>query len=136
MTQAISLARELSVLPPEPCDRLGQVLILASDPGGLQEAPLAGNGVGQEDGGYQGQQESRQAAPDRWAGARAHLLCAAPNRGTQGQGPLDLDWPSCGGRDERFRPGASAWERHAWGARHASPVSVESVFEISEETAV
>ena len=98
VTQAIGLEREVSVLSPEPCDRLDELLILASDPDGLEESPLAGNGVGQEDGGCQEQQESRQTAPDRGRlVAVTDFLCAAPYGGAQGQGPLDPGRPSCGG---------------------------------------
>ena len=57
VTQAIGLKRELSVLPPEPRDRLGELQILAPHPGGLDESPLAGNPVGEKDGGCQNEQE-------------------------------------------------------------------------------
>ncbi len=98
VTQAVSLKRELSVLPLESCNRLGQLLMLAPHPGGLDQSPLAGNRVGQQDGGCQDQQESRQAAPDRRPLVTvSNLLCAAPCGGAKGQDPLGPIWPSCGG---------------------------------------
>ena len=46
VTQAVSLERELSVLPLEACNRVGQLPVFAPDAGGLDESPLAGNRVG------------------------------------------------------------------------------------------
>ena len=122
VTQAVSLERELSILPLESCDRVGHLQIRAPDPGGLDESPLAGNRVGQEDGGRQDQQESCQAAPDRGPLVTvSNLLCAAPCGGAKGQDPLGPVWPSCGGRTGRLRTGASARGREARAARHANP---------------
>ena len=122
VTQAVSLERELSILPLESCDRVGHLQIRAPDPGGLDESPLAGNRVGQEDGGRQDQQESCQAAPDRGPLVIvSNLLCAAPCGGAKGQDPLGPVWPSCGGRTGRLRSRASARGREARAARHANP---------------
>ena len=98
MTQAISLKRELSVLPLEPCDRLGELPILVPDPGGLDESPFSDDPVGQEDSGCQDQQESCQAAPD-WGAlvAVSYFLCAGSLGGAQGQSPLGPVRASCGG---------------------------------------
>ena len=98
MTQAVSLEREVSVLPLESCDRLGQLLAFAPHPGGPDESPFAGNCVGQEDSSGQDEQESRQAAPDRRPLVTvSNLLCVAACGGAKGQYPLGSVWPSCGG---------------------------------------
>jgi len=121
-TQAVSLERELSVLPLESCDRVGQLQICAPDRGGLDESTLAGNRVGQQDGDCQDQQESHQAAPDRAPLVTvSNLLCAAPCGRVKGQNPLGPIWPSCGGWTERLPPGAPARRRQARAASHASP---------------
>jgi hypothetical protein len=44
--KAVSLERELSVLPLESCDRIGKVQIFAPGAGGLDESALAGYRVG------------------------------------------------------------------------------------------
>ena len=98
MTQAVSLEREVSVLPLESCDRLGQLLAFAPHPGGPDESPFAGNCVGQEDSSGQDEHESRQAAPDRRPLVTvSNLLCVAACGGAKGQYPLGSVWPSCGG---------------------------------------
>ena len=80
VTQALSLERELSVLPLESCDRFGQLLRLAPNLGGLDESPLAGNRVGQENGGCQDQEKLRQAEPEPGSRvARSDFLGAAPS---------------------------------------------------------
>ena len=49
VTQSVCPLCEAAVLLAEPCDRISQMLILAPDPGGLDESPLAGHSVRQQD---------------------------------------------------------------------------------------
>lgn len=98
MPKAVSLERELSIFPLEACYRVSQVQIFAPGDGGLDESPLAGNCVGQDDGGCQAKQDFRQAAPDRRPLVSvSNFLRAAPSRGAKGQDPLGTVWPSSGG---------------------------------------
>ena len=96
VAQAISLKRELSVLPLELRDRRRELPILAPNPGGLDESPFAGDPVGQEDGGRQQQQEPGHAAPGREALVTGSDLLGAGSPGVQGQGPLAPVRASCG----------------------------------------
>jgi hypothetical protein len=83
--KAVCLKRELSIFPLEACERVSQVKIFAPGAGSLDESPLAGNRVGQEDGGCQAKQDSRQAAPDwRPFVTVSNFLRTAPSGGAKG----------------------------------------------------
>jgi hypothetical protein len=86
----------------------------------LDESPLAGHSVGQQDCGCEDQKEFRQPSPDRrLCVGRSNLLCTAACGRSEGEEPLGSVRPSCGGGTGGLRRGASRCGRRAR-ARHAS----------------